>query len=607
MADSAQIKLSEIRAKFPMYSDLNDDQLISGIRQKYYSDIPIGQFTKRIDYDTQRAELDPTKDMDTTDRLRAGIGSGMTSVLRAVGGGSLAQKLLGLPADASEAAKLDAPLDNTTAGKVGNVIGKAAPALLAVPFTPAGLAGAVGAGAVTGGALTEGDLGDRAMGALGGGAGGALGAAVPVVYQAGKGLVKGLVEPLTQGGRQRIAGRAIQRFATDPAALAGASGGPSVTGAVPTLAEATKDTGLATLQRAVGTMDPDAAAMFAARQQANNAARLQTLEGIASQGDPARAARSAAASKAYGAAEAAGIDPAAAQAMQPQIAALMARPSIKAAQADAKALAAERGIQLSDDTSVQGLQFLKQALDDQIAKATPGSNQARALAATAKDLNSTLEQLSPGYTAANREFAANSVPVNQADVARRLVDKTTGAIRDFSGNQPLQASKFSGALNDEGKLLQQATDQRRYKELSDLMSPDQMSKIGGVRDELETLANLSNAANGPGSQTAKMLSSQNLLRQIAGPIGLPEGFVSGAVSEGLQRLPSFALKSFDARIQKELAEALLDPAKALQFLANAQKSDLRLPPNQLQMLLQRAAPALIGARSAASANGANQP
>jgi len=600
-----KIKLSEIRDKFPMYADLNDEQLISGIRNKYYADIPMSKFANRIDYDTQRAANDPTKDMGTGERVLAGIGSGMTSVLRAVGGGSLAAKL-GLPATKEEAEAIDASLQATTAGTVGRVIGQAAPALIAVPFAPAGAAGAIGAGALTGGAMTEGDLGDRALGAGLGAAGGALGAALPTVYRAGKGVLKGLAEPLTEAGRQRIAGRTIQRFATDPAALQGASGAPTITGAVPTLAEATRDPGLATLQRAVGTMDPDAAAALAARTQANNAARLQTLQDIADVGAPARAARSTAAKAAYGAAEQAGIDPAIAQIMQPQIKALLSRPSIKAAQAEAKALAAEQGLNIGDNTSVQGLQFLKQAIDDQIGRAVPGSNQLRALTQTARDLNATLEQLSPGYMKANEEFARNSIPVNQADVAQRLLDKTTGAIRDFSGNQPLQANKFSTALNDEAQLLKNATGQRQYKELADLMTPSQMNRIVSVRDELEALSNLNNAANGAGSQTAKMLSSQNLIRQIAGPLGAPESFATGAISEALQRVPSFAMKSFDSRIQKEIAAALLDPKKALEFLAKAQQSDIRLPAVQLQLLLQRASPALSRTVAPSNSNGANQ-
>lgn len=47
-----KIKMAEIRAKFPMYSDLSDEQLLSGLRQKYYADIPEDQFRSRIEVES---------------------------------------------------------------------------------------------------------------------------------------------------------------------------------------------------------------------------------------------------------------------------------------------------------------------------------------------------------------------------------------------------------------------------------------------------------------------------------------------------------------------------------------------------------------------------
>lgn len=566
-----------------------------------------GESARQQRADADRAQYDPTVGMSTADKLLSMMGSGMVSTLRAVGGGSLAEKF-GFPATAEEAGQIDRPLQaaSGTGGKVAKVLGQAAPSLLAVPVAPASALGIIGTSAALGAATTEGDLGDRAIGAGAGALGGAVGAAVPGAFRLAKGVYRGLTEPLTQAGQQRIAGRTIQQFTTDPAAMATANGAPTITGALPTLAEATRDPGIATLQRAISTMDPEAAAAFAARGQVNNASRLRTLGDIADTGAPARATRSGAAKASYGAAEQAGIDPALAQSMRPQIEALLSRPSIRAAQADAQALAAEQGLNIGDNTSIQGLQFLKKALDDQIGKAVPGSNQLRALTQTARDLNLTLEQLSPAYTKANAEFAQNSIPVNQADVAQRLLEKATNAIRDFSGDRTLQAGKFASSLNDEAKLLKDATGQRQFKELADLMTPAQMERIGGVRSELETLANLGAAANGAGSQTAKMLSSQNMIRQIADPLGLPEGFMSNMVTHNLQRIPNFVgYKAADPLIQKELAAALLDPSKALDFLARAQKADIRLPDSQLQKLLKRAAPALANTGVSRGANRAD--
>lgn len=118
-------------------------------------------------------------------RALAGMGSGLASVGRAVGLGSV-MKSAGLPGTKEEAAVLDAPLMNTTAGKVGNFAGHvaaAAPAMLipgANTYVGAGLIGA-GTGLVT----TEGGLADRAKGAAFGAAGGVGGKALGDLVGAG--------------------------------------------------------------------------------------------------------------------------------------------------------------------------------------------------------------------------------------------------------------------------------------------------------------------------------------------------------------------------------------------------------------------------------------
>jgi hypothetical protein len=175
----ATIKMSEIRDKFPMYSDMSDDQLLIGLRQKYYADIPIAQFVKRIDYDTQRAQLDPTKDQSFLDNALQGAGRGMASIGRALGANDLLRKMLpGLPQDRAEAAQTDKPLMNTTGGQVGNAVGQAA---LVAPtaFIPGAntYVGAAAIGGLTGLGTTEGDINERLQGAKYGALGGLAGKA----------------------------------------------------------------------------------------------------------------------------------------------------------------------------------------------------------------------------------------------------------------------------------------------------------------------------------------------------------------------------------------------------------------------------------------------
>ncbi len=568
-----------------------------------------------------RERYNPTNDMGAVERGLAGVGKGMTSVLRAIGGGRLAEAM-NLPSTKEEAEANDRALMDTRGGTVGNFIGLAAPAALAIPFTPATAAGVIGAGALTGGVMTEGGVGERALGAGAGALGGAVGAAIPTVLRVGRGVVRGLADPITEAGRDRIAGRVIQRFATKPDEIAAAAAAPpSVTGAQLTLPEITKDTGLAALQRLMGAMDTGAAEQFGARQAANNAARLEALQAVAggatkpassvaklqkiARGQPTREAaedtRSAAATRSYGKAFDEGIDQEMADALAPQIASLMERPSVKAGMARARQLAAEEGIDLADSGSVQGLHYLKTALDDMVGRLREQPARQRLVQQTSKDLAAVLEEISPLYQAARREFQNNSVPVNRAAVGERLVEGASGALRNFQGDRQLQANAFAKALNNEAELLRQSGTKGGYQQLEDLMTPTQMDIINGVRSELETLANLSRAANGPGSQTAKLAVGRNLVENIAGPLGLPDSFMNSVLAESLARPAQWLAKPAQQRIEAQISRALLDPSQSARLDAMARAFDVVRPAGQLELLVRRYGPAALANSSSQGA------
>lgn len=44
----ADLSIADVRAKFPQYKDLSDDQLAQGLHQKFYSDMPYEDFSKKI-------------------------------------------------------------------------------------------------------------------------------------------------------------------------------------------------------------------------------------------------------------------------------------------------------------------------------------------------------------------------------------------------------------------------------------------------------------------------------------------------------------------------------------------------------------------------------
>lgn len=131
--------------------------------------------------------------MSWGEKLLAGTGMGMASIIRAVTPGKWSAAF-GLPATAAEAAKVNAPLAATTPGKIGDFAGKAAltaPAMLIPGANTYAGAGLIGAG--LGAATTEGGLSDRAQGAAMGAAGGVSGKALGDGIAAGVGKLKDMI------------------------------------------------------------------------------------------------------------------------------------------------------------------------------------------------------------------------------------------------------------------------------------------------------------------------------------------------------------------------------------------------------------------------------
>lgn len=536
-----------------------------------------------------------TDDMSTGERLLAGIGMGMDDMYMG------AKQRLGLASqqEINDKLEIDKALRGTTAGSIGNVGGKIATALPAM-FIPgvntvAG-AGLIGAGQGALEPTAEGDsvLKNMAIGGAGGVGGVLLGRALKAGYQG----VKALVEPFTSAGQQRIAGRVLERFAENPQALKSASSAPTLTGAMPTLSEAARDRGIATLERAIGQQDPQVAARFLQRASDNNAARVNVLKNLAgtpAQRAAAEAARDAGGGQMFRAATSANYT------VDKELADLLSRPAVRQAMERAKNLAANEGrpfafsvtpqnsysglgvpTNTSRQVTGQGLQDLKMAMDEMLTDPTSGfSGKAGGVVRDLKGkIVGWMERANPDFKAARQSYAELSKPLNQMDVGERLLQKAGPAIRDMEGNKRLTANAFSRLLDDEQSLVRQATGFKGVNALEDVLTPDQLGRLGAVRSELELASNLASAANGPGSQTAKSLASDNLLRQVIGPTGLPKTWAESTMLQTLARPVQFGMQAAEPRIQQKLADIMLDPALARRALEAAQPSGLLSPAAQ---------------------------
>lgn len=566
----------------------------------------------------QQETYDPTEEMNTTEKVLAGVGKGFHDIGMGVGqlAGFVSQK------DVDEAKRLDAPLMGTTAGKVGNVVGNVA-ATIPTVFIP-GAATLPGAAAV-GGALgfsqpvasDESRVQNTTLGALSGAGGVVAGRAAKALWKGGKALL----EPFSSVGREAIAGRTLNRFGVNAADVAGATNTPTVTGAKPMLAEQitnpTASAGAARLQDSVRTLDPNIAAQMGSREVENNAARVNTLRDLAGQGGAKTAAidaRSDASGKLYKAAfdNNTALTPSQLKAQADllnsgKVEKLMESPAIQSAKAQAQANAKNAGKPFDAEGSIEGLHDMKLAIDDMIKDPATAAQASKVSALRqAKDrLVSVIETLSPGYKTARITHADMSKPINQMDVAGEVLKRGTSATSDLGGNPRIMSDSLLRTVQDEGKLIKQATGRNLpQKNLADLLEPDQLNKLNAVVSETDKLSAVNRAANGPGAATAQRLASQNVLRQLLGPTGLPESWAESTLLNTAMRPVQFAYNGVaEPKIQAVLSDLIMNPEKARAALAAAQTGTASRLPAEVQAALPYLEHAMRSAAPAITVSG----
>lgn len=480
-------------------------------------------------------------------------------------------------------------LSDTAGGMLGSIIGGAA-----LPVAAATLAGptaatvlpAAGMGAAFGFAepVEEGEtrLGNTMKGA-------AFNAAIPAAVATGTVVKRALIDPFRQKGQEAMAGRVLNRFASDAVKAADAATTPKhfVPGSVPTLAEATLDPGLATLQATLKSADPvTAKAALINRSQQNSQAQLDALRrvsGTAQDLSRAVAERGKTAAANYGQAFAQGIDQDMAEAVAPQIQNLVSRLPDGVIN-EAKALARMQGLGMDETGSVQGLHYVKLALDTRIANAK-GPEKA-ILNGLKDDFLSTLEDVAPAYKTAMTKYAEQSKPINAMQTGQKLYNKVTSALMEGTEGQTIKPEVFANALRDEVSLVKAATG--REATLRQLFPDADIQTLNAIKKDLQRQVQASRLGRVDGSPTAQYLVGQDILRQSLGPVGLPQGFAENAlVTNFLNRPASFALKAPEEQVRGLLAQSLTNPPLAASLMRRAQQPGLteRLLDNRAYQML----------------------
>ena len=530
-------------------------------------------------------------------------GSGFFSNLAAGAGKAISDVGLGVrqitgnasQAEVDEAAQRDKALMNTAGGVVGNVGTQVGMALLPggaairagnalrAPAVQAAGRYALSSPATMGGAVTQGTMGatqaalqpvatgeSRSTNAA---IGGAAGAAVPV---AGMALRAGraAVEPMYQGGQERIVGRAIRNAAgqdADAVVQALSQAQPLVPGSLPTAGQAAGNAGVAALERTASAIDPTVTNAYAQRLAQQNTARVDALRNMAGTGgvrETAEQARDTTANQLYGAARQAGIDPEMARVLQPQIRNITERMPAGVMER-ARELARINGEVMDASGSLNGLHWVKIAVDDLLSSAPQtgmGTQTRRGLMQFKDDLLTVMDELSPAYGTARQTFAQMSGPINQMDIASEIAQRSIRPLDDqllpgayaralTDPNLPASATGFSGAT------------------LENTMSPGQLSILEALRGDLQRANFAQTAGRGVGSDTVQKLAYSNIIDNAGIPTWLRNMGAAQAVGGFAARGADAVYGRANREIASRLANALLEPSEAARMMQSAVPSD----------------------------------
>jgi len=563
----------------------SQEQVLSYAKQQFEQ---MGQ-KKAADLAADREKYSPTEGMSGTEKFFAGMGKGFTDVGRGVG------QLMGLVSkeDVDAARQRDQALMQTGAGVAGNVAGNVA-ATLPTAFIPGvnTVTGGAAVGAALGGlqpvGTDESRLSNMAMG-------GAAGAALPALMNVGKAAKAALYDPLA--GQNRVMGGALTRAAGDKAqeiAKALRGQGAATQGVKLSAGTVSRNEGLAALEDAIRSQMPSGE--LARIGQTNRTALADALRGVA--GTPeamatAQAAREGSANSLYGAARMKGIDPASLEpAAQQNIANFMQRIP-EDILARARELAKIGGTSMDNESSIQGMHWVKKAIDSKIGTAVrSGDNEmARAYSTLQKDLLEGMSQISPEYEAARQSYQKLSQPINQMQVGEALSKKLIPATADDMPAS-LNYASLAKAMQDPDAVARLATGFEGAK-MGSILSPEQLGTVQNVTSDASRIAEALKRGMGSGSPTARRLAQGEMVSQhfaneapITSRILEIAGHIPGVnlATKGASAIGSMVGDKINAQMLGKLDDMLANNPQGVAQLI--EKELMRIEPTQRQKIIR---------------------
>jgi hypothetical protein len=339
--------------------------------------------------------------------------------------------------------------------------------------------------------------------------------------------------------------------------------GEIVPGSRPTAAQQASPLGL-TKFSAMGESGAKAKpSEYLARANEAEAARLASLRTVGgTPGDRTAAvtARRTATDPLYAAAEAKKFR------ADPKLMVLADDPYIKQAMPDAARLSASQGVTF-DTNPTRYIHNIKISLDKMLTKTgeTALASTERAQVAKVKtQLVNWLESKAPEYGAARTTFAEKSKPINQMEVGQYLEGKLTAPLE--GGVE--RAGAFATAVKDApGTLKRATTGEARFKELTDVLTPEQAGVVNAIRDDL-------NRVQTTKTQAQKGASAAPRITQLASQIGDAPALLNRTATIA-NTIWNRLQGRIDRKLAIEIATEMLNPQAAAAAIEKAMVRERR--------------------------------
>jgi len=399
--------------------------------------------------------------------------------------------------------------------------------------------------------------------------------------------VKRLVQPFTQGGREKVAGEVLRSLARNPdeAAKVAQTYAPSIKGYQPTTAQATRDVGLVAAETPIRSLDTTG--RFAEQASVANQARISILDRMAKDEDAVLKALTK-------------REEVTAPLREQSFAQSVVTPEMfksavtltvgKVANNIANSPSGKREtvINVIDD-SVRMVQRantpqdlyeirkdLRAAAQGLLDKSGSGGPSAGSFKVAKNELNQiiravddAIEAAAPGYKNYLDKYSKLSKGIESMEAAQTFRNKVLTTTPD-----PMNAGNF---LISQPAFARTIRNLESTKSLKGLSKP-QISVLKNVSKDLDEGV-LNRATKVPGSDTFKNMSTANV---IGGIIGKQ---LFGEVSPLLQKISSpmtWLYNGTDDAIRELIVSSMLDPKLASRLMANATQTTMETIGKELQ-------------------------